>query len=102
MRFLILAVFLMTSFNAYALGCGEDVPTMYNADWKSCSDDSQCMLIKGACGFNATVNAVSAEEASCYFEASTKKQPYCPEVVEKPIGKVYCDAGTNTCLIEYQ
>ncbi|MAI07797.1 MAG: hypothetical protein CMF61_02450 [Magnetococcales bacterium] len=99
-NFLFVVLFLLP-IHALASTCGLDVPDMYNPEWKTCTEDAQCVLVKGACGFNAVVNAPSAEMATCYFEKSSKKQPYCPAVIEKEIDKVYCDAGMNTCMIQY-
>lgn len=100
-KFLLVALFLLP-VHALASTCGSDVPDLYNSEWKVCSEDAQCVLVKGACGFNAVVNTASAEDATCYFEKSSKKQPYCPSVVEKEIDRVYCDPDMNTCMIEYQ
>ena len=94
-------VLALLPIHALASTCGSDVPDLYNSEWKTCTEDAQCVLVKGACGFNAVVNTASAEAATCYFEKSSKKQPYCPAVVEKEIDKVYCDAGMNTCMIQY-
>lgn len=104
MPFLFIVLFFVSSY-AFAddelkAVCDQGL-TSYQAEWKACTVDSDCVQAVGACGFPATVNSAHLAEASCYFQNITKKQAKCMKMVQPAVTSVTCDEVLHTCVLTF-